>query len=438
MTRHLRVLHSGNVANNGYLNAKLLRRAGVEADALCDEWHILSQPEWEDAPLEAVSDHQAPLPELAARVGWSRPPWVLTPNRWDPEGKTLSYGAERLRLASQAPQLARTFRRLRGEYGSLRAILGTDLKYVDVLRAGAWRNRLESYFGALGPMHRRYDLVQAYGIHPILLLLGEERPFLAFEHGTMRELPFEDDWYGRLLSLAYRKAAKVFITNPDVIASARRLELENYEFLPHPIDETKYTPGAGDLRRQFEAEGFDFVAVAPSRHDWEIKGTDRMLRAFAELVHRDRPHALLVLSEWGLELDRSRALIAELGFEANVRWVPPLPKLRLIDAYRSADVVLDQFEIGTFGAVAPEAMACGRPVVMAFDQAIHAWCMPVLPPVLNARTPEQIYAELRRLVDDDAAGEAAGREGRQWIEAHHGWERVVRQQTAAYAELQPA
>lgn len=75
---------------------------------------------------------------------------------------------------------------------------------------------------------------------------------------------------------------------------------------------------------------------------------------------------------------------------------------------------------------------------MAFDQAIHAWCMPVLPPVLNARTPEQIYAELRRLVDDDAAGEAAGREGRQWIEAHHGWERVVRQQTAAYAELQPA
>ena len=70
MTRHLRVLHSGNVANNGYLNAKLLRRAGVEADALCDEWHILSQPEWEDAPLEAVSDHQAPLPELAARVGW--------------------------------------------------------------------------------------------------------------------------------------------------------------------------------------------------------------------------------------------------------------------------------------------------------------------------------------------------------------------------------
>jgi len=432
-----RILHLGNVANNGYLNAKLLRRAGVEADALVDEWHILSQPEWEDAPLEPGVDPYAPLPEIAGGIGWRRPDWVLSPNRWDPQGETLSYVRERTALARAAPNLMRAFRRLRREYEPLREILGTELGYPDVLRAGAWQNRLGSYFGPVGPLFRRYGLVQAYGIHPILMLLGDDRPFLAFEHGTMRDLPFEHDWYGRLLSLAYRKAAKVFITNPDVIASAQRLELDNYEFLPHPIDEMKYTPGPAELRAQYEAEGFDFVAVAPSRHDWAIKGTDRMLRAFAELVHTDRPHALLMLSEWGLELDRSRALIAELGFEANVRWVPPLPKLRLIDAYRSADVVLDQFEIGTFGAVAPEAMACGRPVVMAFDQAIHAWCMPVLPPVLNARTPEQIYAELRRVASDGAAREAAGRQGREWIETHHGWERVVRQQTDAYAELQP-
>src|SRR4051794_6546678 len=53
--RPLRVLHVGNIANNGYLNAKLMRRIGVEADALCDEWHILSQPEWEDAEIDGAS-----------------------------------------------------------------------------------------------------------------------------------------------------------------------------------------------------------------------------------------------------------------------------------------------------------------------------------------------------------------------------------------------
>ena len=81
MSRPLRVLHVGNVANNGYLNAKLLRRAGVEADALCDEWHMISQPEWEDAPIEwNGGDPEAPLMELGRRGGLA-PPRVgaLTP-----------------------------------------------------------------------------------------------------------------------------------------------------------------------------------------------------------------------------------------------------------------------------------------------------------------------------------------------------------------------
>ena len=41
---------------------------------------------------------------------------------------------------------------------------------------------------------------------------------------------------------------------------------------------------------------------------------------------------------------------------------------------RSDDRVLDQFEIGTFGAIAPEAMACGATVLMAFEPEIHRWC----------------------------------------------------------------
>jgi glycosyltransferase involved in cell wall biosynthesis len=251
----------------------------------------------------------------------------------------------------------------------------------------------------------------------------------------MREIPFEDTWRGRLLALAYKEAAKVIITNPDVIAAARRLELENFVFIPHPVDEEKYRPGPSELRRELEAQGHGLVLLSPSRHDWEIKGTDRMLRAFSQLVARDRPDALLVLLEWGGELARSNALIDELGIERNVRWFPPLPKLRLIDAYRAADVVLDQFLIGTFGAVAPEAMACGKPVVMAFDRAIHEWCFPELPPVVDARTPEQIYQALKGLGEDEDERERLGRRGREWVERHHGWRLVVDRQVRIYEEV---
>ena len=435
MSRPPRVLHVGNVANNGYLNAKLQRRVGVPADAVCDEWHMISQPEWEDAPLEPVSD---PLAPLMGKVGWERPDWVISPRRWDPRAEQERWLHERARLAVDGPGLVARFPAFRKRYEPLRPILEHDLQVVDLLRAGAWLNRFERQFGRARRLFARYDVVQAYGIHPILLLLaGGGRPFVSFEHGTLRDLPFEDDWYGRLLSLAYRSAAKVIITNPDVLASARRLELDNYVFIPHPVDEEKYRPGPSELRAQLDAEGWDFVLVAPSRHDWDIKGTDRMLRGFAELV-RARPKALLVLFEWGLELDRSRDLIRELGIEANVRWSPPLPKLRLIDAYRGADLVLDQFEIGTFGAIAPEAMACGAPVVMAFEPEIHRWCFEELPPVVAARSAGEIGAALTRLAQDDAERKRLGQAGREWVERHHGWRLVVDRQLALYEELMGA
>jgi len=432
MSRPPRVLHVGNVANNAYLNAKFLRRAGVEADALCDEWHMISQPEWEDAPIDwNGGDPEAPLMERAAAAGWHRPEWVLSPSRWDPTNSHEFWLGTRLELLRDAPWLLRRYASLR------RAAPGVPLHLTDVLRAGAWLDHHERLFGKAGPLFESYDVVQAYGIHPILLLLTGQRPFVAFEHGTMRELPFKDDWYGRLLSMAYRNAGKVVITNPDVVAAAHRLGLgpDDYVFIPHPVDETKYRPGPSELGRQLEAEGWDFVAISPSRHDWAIKGSDRMLRAFAELVLHDRPNALLMLNDWGLEVGRSRSLIAELGIERNVRWLEPLPKLRLIDAYRAADVVLDQFLIGTFGAVAPEAMACGTPVLMAFEPGLHEWCFPELPPIVDVRTPEQIYRELRRLARDQAARAELGAAGRDWVERHHGWQLVVDRLLAAYEEV---
>ena len=201
----MRILHSGNVANNAYNNAKLMRRAGLEADALCDERHIFSQPEWEDAPLSARSPRTRLLEEIAAAAGWRRPDWVLSPRAplTNPQGR--AWLDERIRLALSAPKLTLVHRRLLREYAPLRDVLGTDLGSFDVLRASVWMSRLSREVAPLGPLFRSYDLVQANGLHPILTLLAAPgHPFVAFEHGTLRDLPFQDSWMGRLLSLAYR------------------------------------------------------------------------------------------------------------------------------------------------------------------------------------------------------------------------------------------
>jgi glycosyltransferase involved in cell wall biosynthesis len=419
----VRVLHVGNIANNAYLNAKLQRRAGVDADALCDEWHVISQPEWEDADLAGALGDYDSLAQHAAERGWRRPEWVLDLRDGGPGFRRADWLRERLLALKDLPGLAR----VRRKHG---------LGLFDLAQGDIWKRRLERRAGALDELFARYDVVQLYGLHPVLLPLALPAvPYVAFEHGTMRELPFENTWRGRMLAFGYRDASRVIITNADVVEQARLLGLENYVFVPHPLDETKYTPGPSELRAELERGGFDFVLLSPSRHDWAIKGTDRLLRAFADLVRSQRPTAVLLLFDWGQEVERSRALVEELGIEANVRWSRPLPKLRLIDAYRAADVVLDQFLIGTFGAVAPEAMACGCPVVMAFRTELHTWCFPEPPPVVDARTTEDIHEALVRLAADAARREALGREGRAWIERHHGWRLVVDRHLAVYEEI---
>jgi glycosyltransferase involved in cell wall biosynthesis len=430
----MRIVHVGNIANNGYINAKLLRRAGVDADVIFDERHVLSRPEWEDAPLDGSYAYYQPLEDEAARAGWTPPDWAHPARDLRTVGRfkgDLPIRASR----SAARRYRETHRRLSRLYAPLVPELG-PLTRSDVGRAlfAAWY--FEASVGSLSRHASEYDAMQAYATHPIFpLLLTPQWPYVAFEHGTMREIPFEDTWRGRMLALAYRQAAKVIITNADVVEQAHRLGLENYVFIPHPLDETKYTPGPSELRDVLEAEGFDFVLLCPSRHDWDIKGLDRLLRAFAEFVGTSVRRTVLVLFDWGAEVERSRALIEELGIGQNVRWSAPLPKLRLIDAYRAADVVLDQFLIGTFGAVAPEAMSCGRPVVMAFDPAVHEWCFTELPPIIDARTPEDIFRALTRLADNEEERGRLGARGRDWVKRNHGWRLVTDRQREIYEEI---
>ncbi len=128
--------------------------------------------------------------------------------------------------------------------------------------------RKTPFWGSYRPMAREFDLVQLYGLEAVKgVFLPPETPFVAFEHSTMRTLPFEDSVQGRLLNLAYRTADACVITNPDVVGSARRLGLQDYRFIPHPLDETKYTPGEpgsrGCGRRSGGRRGRSWSSCAP-------------------------------------------------------------------------------------------------------------------------------------------------------------------------------
>lgn len=71
------MLHIGNIANNAFLNAKILNQHGFDCDVMCaDYYHIMGCPEWEEADFAGdVGDHFQPDWTAVDLRGYQRPRW---------------------------------------------------------------------------------------------------------------------------------------------------------------------------------------------------------------------------------------------------------------------------------------------------------------------------------------------------------------------------
>ena len=137
--------------------------------------------------------------------------------------------------------------------------------------------------------------------------------------------------------------------------------------------------------------------------------------------------ATLLIAEWGPDIPRAKALVEELGISQFVRWFSPAPERRLAQMLAAADLVLDQFgTFGTFGLIAPKAMACGTPCLLSFDPGIHSWCFDEIPPLIAAGEDAEIFQAMQRHLTDPAELALCGSRSRQWVIDHHGKSIVAR------------
>jgi len=275
-----------------------------------------------------------------------------------------------------------------------------------------------------------YDVVIGYAIDGVWPFIAG-RPYLAFEFGTIRNLPFEDGAMGKLASIVYRNCSEIIVTNADNEAPARRLE-RPYRFLPHVINESWMVDEASELRAELKARhGGEFFIYHPPRQHWDAardtnwdKGNDKLFRAFAALVLKGGVDARCIAVNWGATLAESKTLVAELGVTDKVIWIEPQPHRRMMRTIAACDVVADQFTIPTFGGIPPKAFHASRPVVTCFDPKLHEWCFDEMPPLLPASEPDQIASALHRLASDAALAREIGLKGNRWYHAENSNDRI--------------
>jgi hypothetical protein len=307
-----------------------------------------------------------------------------------------------------------------------------------------WRqlsNYLQHHTRRFGPALESYDIIQGYSIDGIIPLSLGNSNFCCYEHGTLRNIPFEDTLTGLICRLAYKNAPGVFITNSDVMGSVHQLRLDERKVccLPHAFDDLKLDR----FRMSNPSIVPDSTLVhffCPSRQHWRdqdpslTKGSDLMLRAAAEVAaegHKFR----LTLVEWGVDIEASKQLIRELGLEQFVSWVSPMGKSALWGQYCSSHAVMDQFSLAALGGVGFETLALGRRLITKIDARQLEFFFGQAPPVLPATNQLEIFNSMRSVVLDPVDATQIGEAGRQWIKDYHSARRIVALQARAYRSL---
>jgi D-inositol-3-phosphate glycosyltransferase len=240
------------------------------------------------------------------------------------------------------------------------------------------------------------------------------------------------------------EAADRLVANTD--EEARQL-VELYDadparvrVVPPGVDLEVFTPGdRAGARRAVGLPPDAWVLLFVGRIQ-PLKAPDVLLHAAADLLAR-RPElrsSLVVAvlggpSGTGMDTPRLlQQLAARLGIEAQVRFVPPVDRARLVQWYRSADLVAVPSYNESFGLVAIEAQASGTPVVAAAVGGLPTAVgdAGVLVPDHETRTWSRA---LEGLLDDDARrAELAGRAVRH--ASQFGWEHTTDQLMDVYGE----
>jgi glycosyltransferase involved in cell wall biosynthesis len=397
--RSPRVAFYGNIANNAFNMVNILRDQGIEAVLVDDgtDLFAFSRPCWEECRLDLGYDEV-----MGCRQTWQY---------WTDKERELGFESGSRVVTPAAWPVQR----------SAWLDAGTWLRDADAC--------LRQFASASAPtVHALagFDLVVAFGLHAAASAFLAERPCLYFTYGGDIRLYLANKGgaYGR-----QSRALDAILKSPSFAIEAYGCDAEIHGILKDhgllakaaygllPNINLRLFSGPWDRGRARQDLGWDaggLIFFMAARVDFEWKASDVFLRAFAEFA-RERHDATLVVTGWGRDHSAAAADVERLGLRDRVVFLDrAFSKPELFRRYAAADVVVDQFRLGTFGSVSFEALCMGKPV-LTYLSPFTALGYGAPPPMLNAATEPDIRRALAHCADDRRSLDELGVRARRWF-----------------------
>ncbi|WP_146199842.1 glycosyltransferase [Methanospirillum stamsii] len=176
-----------------------------------------------------------------------------------------------------------------------------------------------------------------------------------------------------------------------------------------------YSPESCVIRQAIDLALFDYVGVSPKKEEILI-------------VHAPTKRNLKGTSYVIATIERLKSE----KFQISFKLIENLPHNEAIKIYREADIVIDDIVQGPYGILAIECMAFGKPVLDYINEAFIDY-YPDLP-IVNTN-PDNLYNNVRFLLENPEIRVELGRAGRKYVELNHDAEIIAAQLMELYNNL---
>lgn len=321
----------------------------------------------------------------------------------------------------------------------IREQVENDFKELFPDRTCIFGDSLDNYIQVakiMKPILGYFNEIIGYATNPVFLYLSGCKDYIAYEHGTLRDLPYEDSDMGRLMLIAYAKSKAIYCTNVDCYESAQYITQKTK--IPiicglHGIDIDALI-GKIDEAKNWKESNLNWITqlsgpvfFCPARHSWDpsrncyIKGENKFIEAATRISGQGYDFTIIMV-EWGDNTEDIRKMIDNASnLCKHIKWIQPLSKKELYYLYNQSDAVLDQFILKAYGAITFEVLASGRPVLIsagadeklekAFfgDNVLHYSCYEA----------DEIYDAMMEVINKTDRYRWYSQNGRSWIKEHH-------------------